>query len=79
MLSCESRSFTMLYGLVCAFRTFLQQLEVLICTYCTSKCLGTILYFGTQDRCKTSKHHWRAYRSSLYTVSTSNLWKYGTV
>jgi len=36
ILPCESRSFTILYDLVCAFRTFLQQLEVLICTYCSS-------------------------------------------
>jgi len=66
-------------GLVCTvcFQDLLQQLEVrLIYTYCTSSRRRAI-YFWKQDsqsRRRTSKHHWRACRSSaLYAVCTSNL------
>ena len=61
-------------SLVCAvhFQDLLQQLEfLLIYTYCTNSHCWAI-YFWKQDsqsRRRTSKHHWRACRSStLYSV-----------
>jgi len=63
------------YGFM-SFQNLLQQQQVLIHTYCTSSCRWAI-YFWTQDsrsHCRTSKHHWRACRSStLYANSTSSL------
>jgi len=64
-----SQSPSRYYGLVCAvcFQDLLQQLEVrLIYIYCTSICRRAV-YFRKQDSqsCRrTSKHHWRACRSS---------------
>jgi len=66
-------------SLVCAmrFQDLWQQLEfLLIYTYSTNSHCRAV-YFWKQDsqsRRRTSKHHWRACRSStLYSVSTSNL------
>ena len=66
------------YGLVCAlcFQDLLQQLEVwFIYTYYTSsRCQAIYFESRIHSRRRTSKHHWRACRSSaLCAVSTSNL------
>ena len=80
ILPCESSSFTILWLSLCLvlsgpFATAGNPYIYVL--YCTSSHCWAIHFWkqDSQSRRRTSKHRWRACRSStLYSVSTSNRW-----